>query len=344
MIGGSAGQPRPEAAQLVDRGMQVRSSPADTATVDGAPAPGPASRRASRGITPKTREALAAYGFLSPWLAGMLLMTLGPMIYSLYLSFTRFDLLTPPQWRGLDNYARMADDPRFLSSVWVTLKYVLVAVPGILIVSMLVALVLNMGMRFLAAYRAAFYLPSLIGASVAIAVLWRHIFGSEGVVNAVLDKVGIEGRSWLGDPGTALYTLVLLSIWTFGSAMIIFLAGLRQIPKELHEAAAVDGAGPVRRFIHVTLPMLTPLIFFNVLLTTVNAFQAFTPAYVVSNGTGGPLDSTLFYTLYLYQRGFANLEMGYASAMAWTLVVVLGAFTAFMFATARYWVHYGDEK
>jgi multiple sugar transport system permease protein len=226
----------------------------------------------------------------------------------------------------------------------VTLEYVAVAVPAILVVSMLVAMVLNQGIRFLPFYRASFYLPSLVGASVAISMLWRTMFGGTGVFNALLAKLGIQGQSWIGDPDTALYALVALSVWTFGAPMIIFLAGLRQVPKELYEAAMVDGAGPVRRFLSITLPTLTPLIFFNVLLTTVNAFQAFTPAYVISNGNGGPLDSTLFYTLYLYQRGFTQLEMGYASAMAWALTVVLGLFTAFMFATARFWVHYGDEK
>ena len=291
-----------------------------------------------------TREALAGYGFLTPWLIGLIGLTLGPMIYSLYLSFTKYNLLSPPQWRGLANYRAMLDDPRFLHSVGVTFKYAVIAVPAILVVSMLVALVLNQGIRFLPFYRAAFYLPSLVGASVAVSLLWRQMFSADGVFNAALALFGIQGRTWIGDPSTALYTLILLSVWTFGAPMIIFLAGLRQVPRDLYEAAEVDGAGPVRRFFSVTLPMLSPLIFFNVLLTTVNALQAFTPAYVVSNGTGGPADSTLFYTLYLYQRGFTQLDMGYAAAMAWVLVVVLAVFTAVMFATARFWVHYGDER
>jgi multiple sugar transport system permease protein len=305
------------------------------------PAPPPAGSGPSR----RTREALAAYGFLSPWIVGMLVLTIGPMVYSLYLSFTRYNLMTPAQWVGVDNYVRMfTADPRYLASVSVTLRYVVISVPLLLVVSMLVAMLLNKGMAFLSGYRAAFYLPSLIASSVAIAVLWRQVFGQDGIVNEVLALVGIEGGSWIGDPGTALYTLVVLHVWSFGSTMIIFLAGLRQVPKEYYEAAAVDGAGALRRFVHITLPMLTPLIFFNLLLSTVNAFQAFTPAYVISGGEGGPLDSTLFYTLYLYQRGFANLEMGYASAMAWTLVVVLALFTAGLFASARFWVHYGDER
>jgi multiple sugar transport system permease protein len=301
---------------------------------------GPGRRATSR----SRREALAAYAFLTPWFVGLVGLTLGPMLYSLYLSFTRYNLLTPPQWRGLSNYRLMLDDPRFLHSVRVTVQYVVIAVPSILVVSLAVALVLSRGMRFLPFYRAAFYLPSLVGASVAVSFLWRQLFAGDGVVNALLRVVGVDGRTWIGDPKTALYTLVLLSAWTFGSPMIIFLAGLRQVPRDLYEAAEVDGAGRVRRFVSVTLPMLSPLIFFNVLLTTVNAFQAFTPAYVISQGTGGPADSTLFYTLYLYQRGFTQLDMGYASAMAWVLLVVLGIFTAVMFATSRFWVHYGDER
>ena len=267
------------------------------------------------------------------------------MIYSLYLSFTKYNLLSPPQWRGLANYRAMLDDPRFLHSVGVTFKYAVIAVPAILVVS-------RCWWRW-SSTRGSGSCPSTglrstcrrcVGASVAVSLLWRQMFSADGVFNAALALFGIPGRTWIGDPSTALYTLILLSVWTFGAPMIIFLAGLRQVPRDLYEAAEVDGAGPVRRFFSVTLPMLSPLIFFNVLLTTVNALQAFTPAYVVSNGTGGPADSTLFYTLYLYQRGFTQLDMGYAAAMAWVLVVVLAVFTAVMFATARFWVHYGDER
>jgi multiple sugar transport system permease protein len=291
------------------------------------------------------REGLTAYVFLSPWLIGMLLLTIGPMLYSAYLAFTSYDLLSAPKWIGLDNFHRMfTADPRFKSSVRVTLVYVAVSVPLLLIVSMVLALLLNKGIKFLSGYRALFYLPSLMGASVAIAVLWRQMFGSTGLVNQVLSLFGITHGSWVGSPGTALWTIVTLNLWAFGATMIIFLAGLRQVPAELHEAAAVDGAGPIRRFFSVTLPLMTPLIFFNLLLDTIHAFQAFTGAFVVSRGSGGPADSTLFYTLYLYEQGFAELKMGYASAMAWALVVVLAAFTGFLFLTARRWVYYGDER
>lgn len=287
----------------------------------------------------------AAALFLAPWLLGLVGLTIGPMLFSLYLAFTDYDLLSAPRWVGLDNFDRMfTADGRYHTSVKVTLRYVVISVPVVLVVSLLLAIVLNKGIRFLTGYRALFYLPSLMGGSVAIAVLWRQVFGGQGLVNEVLGTVGIEHSSWIGDPATALYTIVVLNVWAFGATMIIFLAGLRQVPPELYEAAEVDGAGAVRRFWHITLPMLSPLIFFNLLLGTVHAFQAFTGAYIVSQGTGGPSDSTLFYTLYLYEQGFAQLNMGYAAAMAWALVLVLAGFTTFLFVTARYWVHYGDER
>jgi len=310
-------------------------------------------RSAGREATPrqlrrrstKAREAIAAYVFLTPWILGMVLLTLGPMLYSLYLSFTRYNLLSDPKWVGFANFVQMfTADSRFLKSVGVTLVYVLVSVPLLLVVSMLLALLLNKSMKFLTAYRVLFYVPSLIGASVAIAALWRLIFGAYGIINQVLAMVGIHhDRSWVGSPHDALTTLIILAVWAFGSMMIIFLAGVRQVPRELYEAAAMDGAGVFRKFFSITLPMLTPLIFFNTLMATIGAFQAFTGAYVVSGGTGGPIDSTLFYTLYLYQQGFAQLNMGYAAAMAWLLVIVLAAVTGFFFWTARFWVHYGDE-
>jgi multiple sugar transport system permease protein len=179
---------------------------------------------------------------------------------------------------------------------------------------------------------------------VAVALLWRQIFGAEGLVNQALGLLGVDSRTgWVSHPDHALWTLVLLNVWTFGSPMIIFLAGLRQIPRELYEAAMVDGAGPLMRFWRITVPLLTPIVFFNLVLQTINAFQAFTQSFVVSGGDGGPADSTLFYSLYLYERGFGHLEMGYASAMAWVLLVIVGVITAVNFLTSRYWVYYGDE-
>ena len=287
----------------------------------------------------------AAYLFLTPWMLGLFCLTLGPTLASLYLSFTSFDLLQPPRWIGLGNYERMAfDDPRLGKALLVTLTYVLLSVPLKLAFALAIALLLDRGLRGLSLYRALLYLPSLLGGSVAIAVLWRQIFGYDGLVNEMLALLGVDGPSWISNPSYAIYTLVVLRVWQFGSPMIIFLAGLRQIPAELHEAAAIDGAGPVRRFFSVTLPLLAPVVFFNLVLQTIDAFKAFTPAFIVSGGTGGPVDSTLFYTLYLYQEAFAYFRMGYASAMAWLLLAIIAACTALAFLSSRWWVHYGDER
>jgi len=289
------------------------------------------------------RDNKAAYLFLLPWLIGLVVITIGPLIASLYLSFTEYSLIESPQWTGLANYARMLDDARLHTALRVTFIYVVVSVPLQLALALAIALVLDRGMRGLALYRSVFYLPSMLGASVAIAVLWRQMFGTDGLVNQVLRLFGLNATTgWISDPKYALSTLILLHIWTFGSPMVIFLAGLRQIPTMYHEAASVDGAGRWHRFIHITLPLLSPIIFFNLVLQVIGAFQSFTQAFVVSNGTGGPSDSTLFYTLYLYQRGFGEFEMGYAAAMAWLLVVIVGALTAINFWASKYWVFYDD--
>lgn len=285
-----------------------------------------------------------AYLFLLPWLIGFFGLTLGPAVASLYLSFTDYNLLQAPNLVGLDNYVRIATaDEKFIASMRVTLFYVICSVPLKLTFALLVALLLNRGIRGLPVYRAIFYLPSLLGASVAIAVLWRQIFDGDGVINVMLwNLFGIQGPSWISNPDYSLYTLVVLAVWQFGSPMIIFLAGLRQIPHDMYEAASLDGASKTRMFFKITLPLLTPVIFFNAVVQTIDAFKAFTPAYVISSGTGGPIDSTLFYTLYLYQEAFGFFRMGYAAALAWILVVIIALFTAFSFLSSRYWVHYDD--
>lgn len=310
--------------------------------------PGPIQASPSRiaGIRKRRRqEYRAAYLFLTPWFLGLIAIVLGPMLASLYLSFTRYDLIGSPEWVGLDNYERMlTGDARYIKSVGVTAVYTLLSVPGILIFSLLLALFLNRGMRFVGLYRALFYIPSLLGGSVAIAVLWLQVFGSTGIFNEVLALFGIEGQSWIGNPNSALFTVVVLAIWTFGSTMVIFLAGLRQIPRSYYEAAALDGANHWQQFWSITFPHLTPVIFFNGLLTMVNALQSFTPAYVISGGSGQPADSLLIYTVYLYQRGFADFQMGYASAMAWALLVALALIAGALFWSSRYWVFYGEDS
>jgi multiple sugar transport system permease protein len=300
------------------------------------------SRIGRRRTSGEKKDNLAAYLFLTPWLLGLLLITIGPMGASLYLGFTDYNLLQQPEWIGFDNFARMWADERLHNSLRVTFTYVLVSVPLQLALALLLAVVLDRGVRGMAFYRSIYYLPSLLGSSVAIAILWRQIFGADGLVNQVLGLFGVEGRGWISDPSSALSTLVVLNVWTFGAPMVIFLAGLRQIPRMYYEAAAVDGAGALRRFRSITLPLLTPIIFFNLVLQIIHAFQSFTQAFVVSGGTGGPSDSTMFYTLYLYSRGFGNFDMGYASAMAWLLLVIVAAFTAVNFFFAKYWVFYDD--
>jgi multiple sugar transport system permease protein len=289
------------------------------------------------------RDNKAGYLFLLPWLIGLVVITIGPMLASLYLSFTNYSLIQAPKFIGLANYGRMLTDERLHNSLRVTFIYVFVSTPLQLALALGIALLLNEGMRGLPIYRSVFYLPSMLGGSVAVAVLWRQMFEVDGLVNQVLRGVGLHvTRSWIGDPSTALWTIILLHIWTFGSPMVIFLAGLRQIPGMYYEAASVDGASKWAQFRKITLPLLSPIIFFNLVLQIINAFQAFTQAYVVSNGTGGPSDSTMFYTLYLYQKGFVQFQMGYASAMAWLLLLIIAAFTAINFYLSKRWVFYGD--
>lgn len=290
----------------------------------------------------KYRDNKVAYLFLLPWLLGLFLITIGPMIASLWLSLTDYNLLQAPNFIGIDNYLAMFEDQRLWNSLRVTFVYVLVGVPIQLVFALVIALMLDRGLRGLAIYRSIFYLPSLLGGSVAIAILWRQVFGAEGLVNALLRVFGIEGPGWISNPDTALSTLIILHIWTFGSPMIIFLAGLRQIPRMYYEAAEVDGASRWRRFRAITLPLLSPIIFFNLVLQIIFAFQSFTQAYIVSNGSGGPVDSTMFFTLYLYREGFGNFNMGYASAMAWLLLGIVAAFTALNFWASKWWVFYDD--
>jgi multiple sugar transport system permease protein len=298
--------------------------------------------RSSRAGPPRKRDNKAAFLFLLPWFGGLLLITAGPILASLVLGFTDYNLIQPPKFNGLHNFSRMLSDDRLHAALRVTFTYVFISVPLQLACALGLALLLDRGLRGLAFYRSAFYLPSLLGSSVAIAVLWRQIFGASGMVNQVLNLVGVPGRGWISDPKTALSTLVVLNVWTFGAPMIIFLAGLRQIPAMYYEAAAVDGASRWTQFRKITLPLLSPIVFFNLVLQIIHAFQAFTQAFVVSGGSGGPSDSTLFYTLYLYQRGFHSFDMGYASALAWLLLVIIAAFTAVNFWAAKYWVFYDD--
>ncbi|WP_246376885.1 carbohydrate ABC transporter permease [Conyzicola lurida] len=280
-----------------------------------------------------------------PWMIGFLGLTLGPMIYSLYLSFTKYNLFSDPQFVGFDNYVRMfTQDPQFMQSVQITLIYVLVGTPVKLAAALGVAMLLNYRNKGSGFFRSSFYAPSLIGASVSVAIVWRAMFSSGGPVDSSLSIFGINIGGWVGNISLVLPMMILLAVWQFGAPMVIFLAGLKQIPQELYEAASVDGAGPVRKFKSVTLPMLSSVIFFNLLLETINAFQVFSSAFIISNGSGGPAGMTNFYTLYLYKRGFADGQMGYAAAMAWVLLIVVAIIAFVLFRTSNRWVHYAGES
>ena len=308
------------------------------------------SRRSTQSTSPLPRksrqqgvDARAGYTFLLPWLLGFIALTVGPMISSLYLSFTNYNLFEPPKWIGLDNYTTLFQDERFLQSVGVTVSYVVFGTPLKLAAALAVAMLLNSKRRGQGFYRSAFYAPSLIGASVSIAIVWKAMFGDAGPVDQGLSFFGINLGGWVGNPAMTMPMFILLTVWQFGAPMVIFLAGLKQIPADLYEAASMDGAGPVRKFFNITWPMLSPVIFFNLLMETIHAFQIFNSAYIISNGEGGPAGSTLFYTLYLYLRGFSDFRMGYASAMAWVLVVVVGIITVLFFRSSKAWVHYSGE-
>lgn len=286
-----------------------------------------------------------AYVFLSPWMIGAGVLTLLPMAVSLYLSFTDYNLFDAPNWVGPRNYVELLfEDPRYWRSVGTTLLYVLVAVPLKLALALGAAMLLKNLNRGRAFYRSAFYAPSLLGASMSIALVWRALFNDGGTVPNLLDAVGIDTGGWVGNPHLAVFAVVLLTVWQFGAPMVIFLAGLQQISPELYEAAGIDGAGPWRRFVSITVPMLSPVVFFNLVLEIIQSFQVFTPAFAISGGKGGPADSTMFYTLYLYERGFTASHMGYAAAMAWLLLIAIGVITLILFRTSRSWVFYAGEE
>jgi multiple sugar transport system permease protein len=289
------------------------------------------------------REALLFYLCISPWLLGFLLFTLGPVLASLAISFTRWDLLSPATPVGLRNYGRMLDDPLFWQSLNVTLRFTLLYVPTELVGGLLLALLMNQaGVRGIRGVRTIYYLPSVIS-GVAFVVVWMWLFHPEaGLINATLTLFGVTGPRWLADPRTALYALWMMSLWGLGRTALIFLAGLKGVPKELYEAAAMDGAGRVQAFFAVTLPMLTPTIFFNLVLSIIATFQTFTSAFVATNG--GPLDSTLFYVLYLYRMAFQNFAMGYAAALAWILFLIILGLTLLVVRSGQWWVYYEGEQ
>jgi multiple sugar transport system permease protein len=301
-------------------------------------------------VTPsaaRRREAAAFYLFTSPWTIGFLAFTVIPMAISLYLSFTKWNVLSSPQWIGLGNFVTMfTKDPDFYQSLKVTIVYAIASVPLDLAVALGLAVLLDHATHAVSFFRTSFYVPALV-ASVASAVLWQWIFNTRfGPINGLLASLGIDGPNWFGDPNYALIALIIMSVWGVGGQMLIFLAGLKGISRTLYEAAEVDGATRFQRFRKITLPMLSPTIFFNLLLAMIGAFQTFDSAFVISTAhsgqIGSPAKSTLFYLLHLYDEGFSQLSMGYASALAWFLFVIILSVSLVVNRSSKRWVFYSE--
>ncbi|MEB2846388.1 ABC transporter permease subunit [Rhizobiales bacterium RZME27] len=283
------------------------------------------------------------YAYLAPYLIGLVIFTAIPFLSSLYLSFTSYDLMSSPRWTGLSNYQKLfTRDRTFEKSLSVTLIYVFSTVPLKLAFALFIAAILNYKLKFINFFRTAFYVPSILGGSIAIAVLWRYLFSTEGLVNMAIATLGFGPVDWFGDPTNALFTITLLRCWQFGSAMVIFLAALQSIDKSLYEAASIDGAGKVTTFFFVTLPLLTPVIFFNLVMQMVQAFQEFNGPYIITQG--GPLKSTYLLPLYIYEEAFKKFNMGYASAIAWVLFAIIMVLTLVAFWSSKKWVYYAGDK
>lgn len=292
----------------------------------------------------KKQDNMVGYLMLTPWLVGFIGIWLIPAVISLYYSFTDFNLLNTPKIIGFANYIRVfTEDDSFIQALKVTFLYVLILVPLRLAFALFVAMLLNKKHVGLGLYRTLYYVPSIIGGSIAVSVVWKQIFGNKGVVMTLLSVFGIhQTTSLLGNPKTALSVIILMGVWQFGSSMLIFLSALKQIPFALYESAMVDGAKPAYTFVKITLPMLTPTIFFNLILQIINGFRVFTESYVITDG--GPLDSTLSYVLYLYRRAFTYFDMGYSCALAWILVAIIAVFTVIIFKSQKSWVYYESEE
>ena len=287
-----------------------------------------------------SKESVAGVLFTLPFTIGFLLFMIVPMGISLYYSFCDYDILSPPVFTGLKNFISMFQDETFFKTLKVTFFFAFVSVPLKLLFALIVAMLLLENSKMSGFYRAAYYLPSIIGGSVAVSILWKRMFAMDGVVNSLLSLFGIHSElSWLGDTRTAIWVLILLAVWQFGSSMLIFLSSLKQIPVTLYEAARVDGAGKLRQFKDITLPLLTPTIFFNLVMQMINGFLAFTQSYIITQGR--PMNSTLFYTVYMYQQSFEFYNTGYGAMLAWIMLAIVGMITLVLFATKKFWVYEG---
>lgn len=281
--------------------------------------------------------------YLSPYIIGLILFTAFPFVSSFLMSFTDYDLMTSPNFVGLENYQYMLfEDDTFWKSMSVTFMYVFLTIPVKLAFALFIAFILNFKLRGIGFFRTAYYIPSILGSSIAIAVLWRALFAIDGVLNGMLDIFGVDPINWLGEPSFALFSITLLRAWQFGSAMVIFLAALQNVPQSQYEAAMIDGASKWQMFMKVTVPLITPVIFFNFIMQTTQAFQEFTAPYVVTGG--GPMKSTYLISLYIYETAFKFFDMGYGSTLAWSLFIIVAIFTAITFRSSKYWVFYSGDK
>lgn len=294
-------------------------------------------------ITPSARKLILGLLFTAPFTIGFLAFTVYPLLASFYYSFTQYSILTPPKWIGLQNYATLfMHDDLFWTSLGNTLFFICLAVPLGLTTSFVIALALNQRVRGMSIYRTIFFLPTLVP-SVALAILWLWIFNPQsGMMNWLFELVGLPSLGWLGDINLAKPSLVLMSLWSTGGTIVIFLAGLQDVPGQLYEAADIDGANRLQKVWFITIPMMTPVILFNLITGIIGGFQYFTEAFIMTNG--GPINATLFYALYLYRNGFQYVKMGYASAMAWILFVIVLSCTLAIFRTSRAWVYYGASR
>jgi ABC-type sugar transport system permease subunit len=287
------------------------------------------------------KKAAIGYAFVSPWIIGFLVFAAYPFLSSVYLSLTRYNIVTAPRWVGLGNYRILSADPVFWHSLLLTFAYAAVAVPIGIVAGVALALLLNVEVRGISVYRTIFYLPSIVP-TVATTVVFIWILNPQiGLINGLLRQVGVLGPAWLKQPSWTFVSLVMMSLWGVGGSMVVYLAGLKDIPIHLYEAAVIDGANVLQRLRYVTLPMLTPVIFFNLVMGVINAFQYFTQAYMLLNQQA-PEETTRFYAVYLFERAWRYLDMGYASAMAWVLFIVIMVITGLIFRTHRKWVHYGS--
>lgn len=282
-----------------------------------------------------------AFVFLAPWIIGFLVFQAYPFLSSAVYSFTDLSMLKEYKFIGLKNFQQIfTRDQNFVQSLKVTVIYVLVSVPLKLVFALFIAMLLNMKVKGIGIFKTLYYLPSILGGSVGIAILWRFLFNKNGFVNLLFGKIGLPAVDWLGSPDVALLTISLLAVWQFGSSMILFLAALKQIPRDLYEAAQVDGAGRVRIFFTITLPMITPIILFNIVMQMINAFQEFAAPFLITKG--GPLKATYLYGLMLYDTAFTYLKMGYASALSWIMFIIIMILTALIFKSSEYWTFYQD--